>query len=208
MDDPTEHGVQGGAPDLRAFEFGATADLSAIPSFLRGPGATQDDEPGSTRPVERPDAGRAGETRVPPRPVLPDARDPGVIPMASISPRRLLHVVAVVALAWALISFGRQVATASAASARADELRAANAAMQDQVGAMQRELTLIREQRYVDQQARAYRLGSPAEIPFALQPGASPLAADAPGSASLRLGAPDPAKGPLDTWLRILFGSG
>ena len=43
-------------------------------------------------------------------------------------------------------------------------------------------------------------------VPFALAAGAPVLPADAPGSASVRLGAPPLDKTPLDTWLEVLFG--
>lgn len=187
-------------------DSGPSDDLSAVPAFLQ-----------AGDPDERLGRHASGRDGASPRQVLtgtsagrpaPDVPDPGAIPLATISPRRLLHVVAVVALAWGVISFGRQVATASAASSHADELRGANAALQDQVGAMQDELTLIQEQRYVDLQARAFRLGNPNEIPFALEANPPALAPDAPGSASTRLGAVTPPSSPLDRWLDILFGAG
>jgi hypothetical protein len=140
--------------------------------------------------------------------VLAQVPDPAALRMAGISPRRLLQVVAIVAFAWGVVSFGRQVASASAASAHAAELRGANAELQGQVSAMQRELALIQERRYIDQQARAYRLGTANEIPFALEAGAPALPADAPGSASNRLGAEPTTGGPLDHWLELLFGPG
>lgn len=199
MDEPADHEPLDVLQDLGASEGDVMGDLSATPSFLRAAAGT----------------GRSQHLGERARAVLPQlgvedaqAPDPGAIPMATISPRRLLHIVGVLALTWGVISFGRQVATASAASAHADELRAANATIQAEVTAMQQELTLIQEQRYVELEARAYRLGSPNEIPFALQPGASPLPADAPGSASQRLGAEPDSGGPLETWLRILFGPG
>jgi len=71
---------------------------------------------------------------------------------------------------------------------------------------MQRELSLIQEGRYIDQQARAFRLGSVAEVPFALEVGASPLPEGAPGSAAVRLGAQPAAGGPIESWLQVLFG--
>lgn len=193
--------------DLRPSPFDETTDLSAIPSFLRAQVAAAISESDGAARHERPTSNREWVVRVAPRPVI-GALDPGAIPMATISPRKLLHVVAAVALAWGVISFGRQVAMASAASTQADELRAANAAITDEVGAMQRELKLIQERRYVDQQARAYRLGSSAEIPFALQADAPALDADAPGSASVRLGAVSSASRPFERWLDVLFGPG
>ncbi len=181
-------------------------DLSAVPAFLHAGDADARPEPTTSAsnlaPIRRPPTSPSA------RASSPETADPGAIPLATISPRRLLHVVAVVALAWGMISFGRQVATASAASSHADELRGANAALQGQVGAMQAELALIQEQRYVDLQARAFRLGNPNEIPFALEANPPSLAPDAPGSASTRLGAVAPPSNPLDHWLDILFGAG
>jgi cell division protein FtsB len=132
--------------------------------------------------------------------------DPGVLPMAGISPRRLVQLIAVVALAWGMISFGRQLASASSAAGRAEQLQAATTQLGAEVSAMQDELTLIQEQRYIDQQARAYRLGTSGEIPFALAADAPPLPDDAPGSASVRLGAEHVTRSPVDSWLELLFG--
>jgi hypothetical protein len=73
---------------------------------------------------------------------------------------------------------------------------------------MERELDVIQDQRYISQAARAFRLGSPNEIPFALQAGAPPLPADAPGSAAVKLGAQTVEMSPLERWLDVLFGPG
>ena len=75
------------------------------------------------------------------------------------------------------------------------------------VAALSRELQQIQRERYVDQQARAYGLGKMREIAFSLDPNASPLPADAPGSASVRLGTTWDDGSPLDHWLTLLFGS-
>lgn len=183
-------------------------DLSAIPSFLRDEAGDAKKLSANSEPNDRVANRRERVVFSPPRPLVVLAPDPGAIPMATISPRRLLHVVAAIAIAWGLISFGRQVATASAASGHADELRAANVAVTDQVAAMQRELKLIQEQRFVDLQARAYRLGNRDEIAFALEGGAPPLPADAPGSASVRLGADARSASPIERWFDLLFGPG
>lgn len=178
---------------------GSGRDLSAIPTFLRGRtrgSRIAADAPEPVWPAPQP------------LPVFADAPDPAALRMASLSPRRMLQLVAIVAIAWGVVSFGRQVASASAASAHATALRGANAQLQDQVTAMQGELSLIQEHRYIDQQARAYRLGTAKEVPFALQAGAPALAADAPGSAATRLGAPSTAGSPLEHWLALLFGPG
>ncbi|MEO7665257.1 MAG: hypothetical protein ABIV26_09030 [Candidatus Limnocylindrales bacterium] len=167
-------------------------DLSAIPAFLRNrPGAASAAEP---RP----------ETRTPPV----GAGDIANLPMVGIAPRRLVVIAATVVLAWLLISFGRQVAEASAASSRADDLRAANSALSTEVGALERELTTIQEQRYIVQAARAFRLGTVKEIPFALEADPPALPVDAPGSAAVRLGSGTVPESPLARWLDVLFGTG
>lgn len=168
-------------------------DLGAIPAFLR-------DRPGARAPS----ASRRVATRV----AGPPVPDPAALPMAGIAPRRLVVIGATIVLAWMVISFGRQVADASAASSRADELRAANTALAVEVAATEGELQTIQQQRFIEQAARAYRLGNAGEVPFALQADAPPLAADAPGSASVRLGADLAPRSPLETWLEILFGPG
>ncbi len=196
--------------EARVADPAGRPDLSAIPAFLRVQDGTGDASGLSTEYEPRGPSDGARELRsvLPLRPILVGGPDPGALPMAGISPRRLLQVVAIVVLALGVVSFGRQVASASTASANADALRAANAALADQVGAMQRELSLIQEGRYIDLQARAYRLGTAAEIPFALEVGASPLPEGAPGSAAARLGAEPATGGPLESWLRVLFGPG
>jgi cell division protein FtsB len=128
--------------------------------------------------------------------------------MISIAPRRVILVGATILLAWLIVSFGRQVAEASASSARAEELRAANAALAAEVAAMELELQVIQDQRYISQAARAFRLGASGEIPFALEADAPPLAPDAPGSAAARLGEETESMSPLERWLDLLFGPG
>ena len=170
---------------------GRSTDLAAVPAFLRGRLAAM-------APPPRPGpAGRAEPVPVP---------DLAALPMFGIAPRRLILAGAAILLAWTVVSFGRQVAEASASSARAEELRAANAALTDEVAAMEQELQVIQDQRYISQAARAFRLGSPDEIPFALEADAPPLSADAPGSAAARLGADEAPGGPLERWLDVLFG--
>ena len=199
MANQTAHEPPDGHDESGSGDPGSRGDLSAVPTFLRSRSSGAEAVPEPPPP--------AWPTRRP-MPVLADGPDPAALRMAGISPRRLLQVVAVIAIAWGVISFGRQVASASAASAHAASLRGANAQLQVQVSAMQRELALIQERRYIDQQARAYRLGTAREIPFALEVGAPSLAPDAPGSAANRLGAPTTAGSPLDHWLELLFGPG
>jgi len=172
---------------------GRSGDLAAVPAFLRSRLAATA-PPASHGPSSRPD--------------LVPVPDLAALPMFGIAPRRLILAGAAILLAWTVVSFGRQVAEASASSARAEDLRAANAALTDEVAAMEQELQVIQDQRYISQAARAFRLGNPDEIPFALEAGAPPLPADAPGSAAARLGADDVPDGPLERWLDVLFGPG
>ena len=134
--------------------------------------------------------------------------EPGLaaLPIAGITRRRTAAVVTGVLAAWIVIVFARQVSEASAATARADDIAAGNVAMQTHVATLERELELIGRQRYVEQQARGYGLGTPREIAFTLAPDAPPLASDAPGSATSRVGARATEITPLERWLTVLFG--
>ena len=137
-------------------------------------------------------------------PVEPDL---GALPIAGLSQRKVATMLGVLVAAWIIILFARQVGDASAASARADAMIADNAARKAQVAALDRELARIQQSRFVLLQARAHGLGGRNEIAFTLAADAPPLSPDAPGSAALRVGAPDP-QSPLDHWLALLFGSG
>jgi cell division protein FtsB len=132
--------------------------------------------------------------------------DLSVLPVAGITRRRMAFLAAAFVSAWIVVVFARQVGEASAATTRAEQMRLANAELAADVDSLERELELIQRQEYILQQARAYRLGVPNEIPFTLSPDAPPLAADAPGSAAVRLGAGEPAVTPLESWLSLLFG--
>ena len=181
-------------PDATPRATPSSPSLDAVPAFLRER---------ANRPAGAPTERRVVEIRTPAA-----GPDPSTLPFATIAPRKLVIVAASVLLVWLVLSFGRQVAEASAASNRADELRAANAALADEVEGLQRELQTIQEQRYIDLAARAYRLGTPNEIPFALEADAPPLPADAPGSASVAIGAQTAKASPLERWLDVLFGGG
>jgi hypothetical protein len=133
--------------------------------------------------------------------------DLAALPIAGLSQRRVASILGALVAAWIIILFARQVGDASAASARADAMIADNAARKAQVAALDRELARIQQPRFVLLQARAHGLGGHNEIAFTLDPDAPPLAADAPGSAAQRVGAPNPVS-PLDHWLALLFGSG
>jgi hypothetical protein len=133
--------------------------------------------------------------------------DLAALPIAGLSQRKVAGMIGALVAVWIIILFARQVGDAAAASARADAMIADNAARKAQVAALDRELARIQQSRFVLLQARAHGLGGHNEIAFTLEPDAPPLASDAPGSAALRVGAPDPVS-PLDHWLALLFGSG
>jgi cell division protein FtsB len=130
------------------------------------------------------------------------------LPVAGLTRRRVALLLGSLLAAWVLLLFAHQVGQASEASARADAMRTSNAALQTDVAGLQSELALIQRQAYVEQQARAYRLGTPREIPFALADNAPSLPPDAPGSANVRLGAVTVQPSPLEQWIRLLFGPG
>ena len=176
------------------------SDLAEVPAFLRG-------------------QGRAGASKRPlaiPRPSTPSADpvetraagiDPATLPMPTLSRRRLVTVAGVIVASLLALSFIRQVGAATDAANRASDLRAGNAVLADEVARLQQDLGHVQDPRYILLEGRAYGLGGPREIPFALAAGAPALAANAPGSASVRLGAPPLDRTPLDTWLEVLFGS-
>jgi hypothetical protein len=129
------------------------------------------------------------------------------LPVAGLTRRRIAILLGALVAAWVIVLFARQVGEASDATARAVAMRSSNARMETQAAALQAELTLIQRQAYIEQAARGYRLGSSKEIPFVLAEDAAPLRADAPGSASVRLGTDTRRPSPLDSWSRLLFGS-
>lgn len=126
--------------------------------------------------------------------------------VAGISRRRVAWVGLTVLAAWIVIAFAGQAAEASRATVRVTDERARNADVAAQTEGIRRELDLATQEKWVLQQARAYRLGSRAERPFALAPGAPALADDAPGSPTRRLGADTTPRSPLEGWLEVLFG--
>ncbi len=130
------------------------------------------------------------------------------LPVAGVSRRRAALLLAGVVTIWVVSVFARQVGEASAATARADAVRAGNAALQVEVASLDAELALIGRPPYIEQQARGYGLGGHRERPFSIAPDAPPLGPDAPGSASVRLGSDAARESPLEVWLSILFGPG
>jgi hypothetical protein len=128
--------------------------------------------------------------------------------MPSLSKRRVITAAGVLLAGLLALTFARQVGEATAASNRASDLRALNIALRDDVARLEQDLDHVQDPRFIRLEGRAYGLGGAREIPFALAAGAPPLAADAPGSASVRLGSEPKHQGPLDAWLELLFGAG
>ena len=128
--------------------------------------------------------------------------------MAGLSRRRLAWIAGVVVSIWVVAVFARQVGEASAATARADGIRADNDALALQVTSLQHERDIVQQRSYVEFIARGFRLGTTRDQAFTLAPNAPSLAPDAPGSAALRVGAPMASQTPLDSWLSLLFGPG
>ena len=126
--------------------------------------------------------------------------------MPSLSRRRVVTAAGALAAALLTLSFVRQVGEASAATQRADDLRAANAVLRNEVAGLEQDLGRVQDPRFIKLAGRAFGLGGPGEIPFALAADAPALPADAPGSASVRLGADPISTSPLDAWLEVVFG--
>jgi cell division protein FtsB len=128
------------------------------------------------------------------------------LPVAGLTRRRVAILIGALVAAWVIVLFARQVSDASEAMARSAAMSESTEQLRTEVVALESELALIQRQTYIEQAARQYRLGSPAEIPFALADDAPPLAVDAPGSATVRLGAEPDTTTPLESWARLLFG--
>jgi cell division protein FtsB len=126
--------------------------------------------------------------------------------VAGLTRRRVAFLAAAFVAAWIVILFARQVGQASEATQHLRDLDAGNQALTAQVASLERELELIQRQEYILQAARGYGLGRGREIPFTLRPGAPQIPPNAPGSASVRLGATDNTQSPLESWLSLLFG--
>ena len=132
--------------------------------------------------------------------------DLATLPIVGLTRRRMAMIAAAMLAAWIVIAFARQVAEASDAATRAQDIASGNAMLSLEVAAMERELESIGRQRFVEQEARAHGVGGVDEIAFTLAPDSPPLAANAPGSAAVRLGAEVEDVSPLERWLTVLFG--
>lgn len=135
-----------------------------------------------------------------------DVPDLSSLAIAGLTRRRVAGILGTALAIWLVVVFARQVGEASAATAYAEQMAVDNAALASDVAAFERELELIQRQRFIEQQARSFGIGSRKEIAFTLAPDAAALPADAPGSASVRLGADTIRVTPLERWLTLLFG--
>ena len=135
-----------------------------------------------------------------------DGIDLSSLSIAGITKRRVGWVCAALVAAWIVVIFARQASEGAAAATRADQVATDNAALAAEVAALEHELKLIQRPTYVSQQARAYRMGNPNEIPFTLDPSIASPGPDAPGSASARVGAAEDRVTPFESWLSLLFG--
>jgi hypothetical protein len=133
--------------------------------------------------------------------------DLAALPIIGITRRRAAILLGVLVVAWIVVVFARQVSEASNASGRAEAMVTANAEKRTALSGLERELERIQQQRFIEQQARAYGLGGPKEIAFTLGAEAPALDANAPGSSAQRVGA-GISVSPVERWLTLLFGPG
>jgi len=107
---------------------------------------------------------------------------------------------------WLVGVFARQVGDAAAAANQADQMRARNAAMAQDIQSLQAELQLIQQPAFQAEMARGYLLGTPLEVPFTVDKSGQPLPSNAPGSVGIQPAAPDQEPSPFDAWMQALFG--
>jgi hypothetical protein len=186
--------------------------LDAVPAFLRSRGDATRSAGGQAAQAGT-DGAKTAATSSAPAPSRDEGRgsgrapiDPAALPLPGLSRRKLATIAGVVAAAWLVLAFGRQVGEASAASNRADDLRAGNAALRQDVATLQRDLARVQDARFIALEARAFGLGGPGEVPFTLEANAPSLAPDAPGSAGVRLGVTHDSRSTLEVWLSLIFG--
>jgi hypothetical protein len=182
-----------GQPDLRLDRW-----VNASSPEADDPAAGPDD------PAAGPDEDLEG-AELAPRPPR-SAPSLAGLSVAGFTRRRVAWLIAGLMTVWIVVVFTRQVGDASAKAAQADEARAANVSLQEDVVALQHEYELVQQPTFIEQQAHGLGLGGDKDHAFTLSPDASPLPANAPGSASVRLGAVPADRSPLDSWLDLLFG--
>jgi hypothetical protein len=186
--------------------------MSAAGSYdSRNMKTTRRESPPSTRRAGPAGADADDATAIPSDPAAEaagavDGIDLSSLSVAGITRRRVGWVTAGLVSAWIVVVFARQAGDAASAASRVDQMVVDNRALAAEVASLEQELQTIEKPQYIAQRARAYRIGSGREVPFALDSTVPAPAADAPGSAALRLGARDTSMTPLESWLSILFG--
>ncbi|MEP7158368.1 MAG: hypothetical protein ABI797_02995 [Chloroflexota bacterium] len=104
---------------------------------------------------------------------------------------------------WLLLTFGRSLAQLNEASQREAAMSAETNALQAELDAGRRELTLVQTDAFQALQARALGYGGNGELVFTLP-------ADAPAPDHLvplgAAGAPQVKQTPIEAWLDLLFG--
>jgi hypothetical protein len=184
-------------------------NLDAVPAFLRSRGDGSASGSGQATRSAAGTTSSSGGTGTSGDAARGSGRapiDPASLPLPGLSRRKLATIAGVVAAAWLVLAFGRQVGEASAASNRADDLRAGNAALRQDVATLQRDLARVQDARFIALEARVFGLGGPGEVPFTLEANAPSLAPDAPGSAGVRLGVTRDSRSPIEVWLSLIFG--
>jgi cell division protein FtsB len=165
--------------------------------------------PGSSRPDDADGSRRPRDLSADPdaateRPL--ERVDLSGLSIAGITRRRVGLVAGAFLAIWIVVVFARQVGDATAASNRAAQLAADNAALAAEVQSLQSEVDRIVRPEVVAIAARGERLGDAKETPFTLDPAVAAPVDGAPGSASVRLGATSDRQTPLEAWLSLLFG--
>jgi cell division protein FtsB len=118
--------------------------------------------------------------------------------------RSHLALLAIVVVgAWVVVGFGRTITSMNAATDRQAALTVETQQLNAQLDAGERELELVQTDGFQAQQARAYGIGRPGEIAFALSADAPPAPHIVPlGEATTAA----EAGSPLEAWLLLLFG--
>lgn len=111
--------------------------------------------------------------------------------------------VALVVGAWLVLIFGAALTELNEATECAADVRAETAALQARLDAGRREVELAQTEGFLQMQARAYGMGLPGELPFALEPDAPPPPPVTPLGQERAVA---PPATPLESWLRLLFG--
>ena len=90
-------------------------------------------------------------------PAAGESIDLSSLSIAGFTRRRVGWACAALVAAWIVVIFARQAGDGAAAAARADQIARDNAALANEVAALEHELQVIERPQYVAQQARGYR---------------------------------------------------